>query len=246
MLKRLRDWWTRPSWEEYLAEQQACVDAYAAKDDLRTDNIKLQRRVIELNAEKSKRIKGQAALASMLNRDLQEVCDDRDRVKERAENAEGECSSLTTKLYFADAECERLRKLLMQQVEASPILSIDIEPDGVVDIAMKPPEWAIKSMAVAFHDVLAAAPNWRALEVGPFPHSGVSMIVTVCRKSGDSPVETVGKLRDCVEKLVGSLEWADEKLGFDGCCLRDEDNAAIKEARALLNPEKKETPCPPQ
>ena len=40
MFKRLYDWWTRPTWDKFLGEQQAAVDAMTLADDL---NDRLQR-----------------------------------------------------------------------------------------------------------------------------------------------------------------------------------------------------------
>lgn len=52
--------------------------------------------------------------------------------------------------------------------------------------------------------------------------------MTVCRKSGDSPVETVGKLKDLL------AEWHDFYRGE-----RNGDDDMVARTLALLNPEKK-------
>lgn len=90
MLKRIRDWWTRPSWEVYLDDHQAFID-----------------------------------------------------MSERAEKADAECSALTTKLFFADQEAERLRGLMMDEAKNSPVRDIRIE-DGAIEVITEPPHWAVK------------------------------------------------------------------------------------------------------
>jgi hypothetical protein len=56
----------------------------------------------------------------------------------------------------------------------------------------------------------------------------------------ESLKEENAKLKTCIEKLVDGLQRADKQLGFDGCCIDEEDYEAIAEARALLSTEKKD------
>lgn len=127
-----------------------------------------------------------------------------------------------------DAENDRLRRLLAKDVEGSPIHSVTVE-SGSVDIAMSPPHWAMKAMAASFAETLAGAPNWCLIEVGPIPSCEGMLIVTVRRKSGDSPVETVGKLKDAIEDLISEIQH-----------VYPHELRSVNFARALLNPDKKD------
>jgi hypothetical protein len=132
------------------------------------------------------------------------------------------------------AEVDRLVNLGIEAAERSPLHAVNIE-EGAVEVVIQPPHWALRAMAASFLETLGEAPNWRAIEVGPINSDGGMLIATVCRASGESPVETVGKLKVCIEELLGCVE-----VELWGRTIDDDVAAVIRRARALLNPEKKD------
>jgi len=123
----------------------------------------------------------------------------------------------TRALKEAHAENERLAASLTK----TDIISMHVE-NGELEIATRPPHWAIKAMAASFYDTLDNALNWRSIEVGPMDHEGTRMIVTVRRATGQTPEETVTKLKGTIEKLLA-------------CVKPDIYPYTCSEARALLN-----------
>ena len=126
--------------------------------------------------------------------------------------------TLARALKEAHAENERLAASLTK----TDIISMHVE-NGELEIATRPPHWAIKAMAASFYDTLDNALNWRSIEVGPMDHEGTRMIVTVRRANGQTPEETVSKLKDVVEEL-------------HACVKPDIYPYTCGKARALLDP----------
>lgn len=268
MLKRLRDWWTRPSWEEFLAEHQTCVDLGDRAVQLICERGDLADR-LAFNARANSdmcmklcdaklELKGSNEVSARLAADLLKAND------ELAWFRSGDLSSEHKRglaaiqevlgngadeqawppgTHYADAlgpyvdslhaEIARIRKLGIESCENVPVHSINIE-GGAVEVNTLPPHWAMRAMGASFLESLDGAPNWRAIEIGPIPSDGGYLLVTVCRKSGDSPVETVGKLKACIEEL----------LSLDGGSVYHPPGGPAQDifgrAHALLNPEKKD------
>jgi hypothetical protein len=126
------------------------------------------------------------------------------------------------------SEIERLRDLLMDQADKTTIESIDIDSGGVT-VNSRPPHWALLSMAQSFLESLGDAPNWQAIQIGPIPSQEGMLIATVQRADGDSPVETVGKMRDCIKELFDCY-----KSGYYY------NEALCAKAMSLINPTKKD------
>ena len=101
------------------------------------------------------------------------------------------------------AEAERLKGLLVDQAGNSPAVSLEAR-DGRIDLAVRPPHWALRAMALSFMGSIGDAPNWSSIEIGPLPTDGGTLIATVRRANGDTPEETVGKLRKEVARLKAS------------------------------------------
>lgn len=222
MLKRIRDWFTRPSWEEYLAEHAEAVKQQGRAEYYCDRNREMGAAIedrIQRNGELMLEIQSvEDVLAEMKERFASEV---RDREQSRLE------------LGSANAEIERLKRYLMGEVEKAEVRNIHIEK-GSIEVAIQPPHWAALAIAESFYETLADAPNWRSLEVTLDDRSERPLIVTVRRASGDSPEETVSKCKACIEELL-TLEfwpsWTKETWNK---------NPILDRARALLNPEKKD------
>ena len=133
------------------------------------------------------------------------VCADREKMFTRA-------------LKEAHAECRQLEGLLTK----TDIISTTVE-NGAFELVTKPPAWAVRAMAASFYDTLNNAPNWQSVEIGPMDHEGTRMIVTVRRANGQTPEETVSKLKDVVEEL-------------HACVKPDIYPYTCGKARALLDP----------
>jgi hypothetical protein len=105
---------------------------------------------------------------------------------------------------------QRCREL---ETENARLTSIITDPDlvsmemkdGTLDMKFHAP-MAMKILAASFHHVLGDAPNWQALEIGPMDHEGTMVSVTVRRMNGETPEETVGKLRSMVTKLQQEID----------------------------------------
>lgn len=219
MFKRLHDWWTRPSWDDYLAEQQAAVNAMTLADDL-NDRLKFN---VNINSDLLvKLIEAKDSLHTMgVNSIRQSEYEEENRLRIAAEK-----------------EVLRLQDLLMGQVDKTPIHSINIEPDGAVEIVARPPQWVLQAMAGAFLECLDGAPNWRSYSLGPVPTDGGMLLATVRRMDGETPEETCGKLKDMIESLVGSIEYA---ISMESTYIFPDGTAQlVDEARALMNPMKKD------
>lgn len=122
-----------------------------------------------------------------------------------------------------EAEMERLRDLLVDQAVNSPIYSVGLV-EGGIEVAVKPPHWAVKALAASFLDTLGDAKNWRTLELGPIPSDGGMLVATVYRKAGDSPTDTVFKLRKALLDVISEA--------------KNKDSEAVKAAMELINPVK--------
>lgn len=283
MLKKLRDWWTRPSWEEFDAEQKCREDAQDAaveliyqKGDLANRlafnaransdmcmklcdaklelkgsnevNARLAADLLKANDElawfrsgdlSSEHKRGLAAIQEVLGNGADEQAwppgtHYADALGPYVDRLFAEIRGLRDDVKYAEAEVDRLRKLGIESCENVPVHSINIE-GGACEINTMPPHWALRAMGASFLESLDGAPNWRSIEFGPIPSDDGYLLATVCRKSGDSPVETCGKLKDVVAGLVGIIEEA-----FLGKEMNPVTVPILGLARALLNPQKKD------
>ena len=128
----------------------------------------------------------------------------------------------------------------MKEAEDTRIVEMHADKDSI-ELTLRTPHWAVAAMAESFYDTLADAPNWRCVELPVTVPGKPSMLVTVCRASGDSPVETVTKCKDFIERIL----WVvNVDIHVSGSSLTHVDldklEALAIEGRALLNPEKKD------
>ena len=96
----------------------------------------------------------------------------------------------------AEAAYERLRQIMEQQVNDSPL---EISDDA---ISVRPPHWAARAMAGSFLETLADAPNWQSIEMLVVCPGLDKLIVTVRRATGESPEETVTRYREVIDGLL--------------------------------------------
>jgi hypothetical protein len=105
-----------------------------------------------------------------------------------------------SKLAEAQQEIDRLMGLI-----ASPESMELLADERGIELVAQYPHWACKLMAGSFAETLAEATNWMCVVIGPVPGPDCSMVVTIRRLSGETPEETVGKLRAEIEELKARL-----------------------------------------
>lgn len=119
-----------------------------------------------------------------------------------------ELEAMERELDKKDKEIERLNQIIVDP----KVMDIGLD-EGGLRMDLKLPHWATRAMAASFADTLGDAPNWQAMQIGPMPSDNGMIIVTIQKASGKSPTETVGKLRDEIEKLKMDAADADKTLG---------------------------------
>ncbi len=146
-------------------------------------------------------------------------------------------------LESAHAEIARLRGLLMEQVEDSPLEKLEVS-GGEIEVQVRPPWWLLQHIGAGFlGGGLGGAPNWRSYEIGPISHPSGRLLVTVRRVDGDSPEDTVEKQRKMIEKLLEAICWADRECFKGHQLFRTEDYIAVDEAKNMIDPFRKVSEC---
>ena len=131
----------------------------------------------------------------------------------------------------AEAAYERLRQIMEQQVNDSPL---EISDDA---ISVRPPHWAARAMAGSFLETLADAPNWQSIEMLVVCPGLDKLIVTVRRATGESPEETVTRYREVIDGLV--------RLAYsvgNGVTLSPDECRVLDEAEAILKVKQRNEP----
>jgi chromosome segregation ATPase len=175
-----------------LQEKIAALEKQYAKcleeiDELLGSRRDLRKRFLESNKGRARAQKANSKLTLKL------------------EATETELAETKDGLNAAIEQCDRLEKYLNDP----KLLELELEPGGAIRMGLEPCIGA-KVLAASFADMLGAAPNWQAVEIGPMPTDNGRIIVTAQRANGKSPVETVAELRERIKHLESVVETSGE------------------------------------
>jgi hypothetical protein len=108
----------------------------------------------------------------------------------------------------ANRQIERLLGLI-----ADPQLLALTAENNTLDLSVRCPHWASKAIAMSFADTFGEAANFSCIEIGPMPNGVGTLIVTVQRKDGTTPLEKWTAAEQRVAELEAELATC--KLRFD-------------------------------
>src|ERR1700737_484874 len=124
VIKRLHDWLVRPSRADL--EERLKLNA--------TINANLLVDLCDAREE-----------IKHLKSDLDVARDEAEMHKQSYEDAEDDAEAFQTENDLLRDALNWLRKVGIESVEKTPVHSIDIEPNGAVEITTRPPHWTIRS-----------------------------------------------------------------------------------------------------